>query len=210
MQRVSAFLPTWEKRNSNASAGASSTASGGGSGGGGGGLFGWPNRSSSRNSTASTSGLNGGANLSQRPAKLSIASVNSNARIQREAFWPATLDEECDKAARILKSFCCTSETSPPSSTTFPGTTRVPTQAIEQKRPLLTCASRRWIPSPFKPRICIALSEYRRTENSHQSHEEDPTKDNSKRSRHCRLYLHAERSLDDRLRWFGHSDCKKV
>lgn len=27
-------------------------------------------------------------------------------RLGRDAFWPATLDKECDKAARILKSFC--------------------------------------------------------------------------------------------------------
>ncbi|KAL2208869.1 hypothetical protein CC79DRAFT_627490 [Sarocladium strictum] len=106
MQRVSAFLPSWEKRNSNASAGASSATSVGGGNGGGGGLFGWPHRSSSRNSTASNSGLNSSANSLHRPAKLSIASINSNARVQREAFWPTTLDEECDKAARILKSFC--------------------------------------------------------------------------------------------------------
>ena len=27
-------------------------------------------------------------------------------RLGSEAFWPTTLDKECDKAARILKSFC--------------------------------------------------------------------------------------------------------
>jgi len=27
-------------------------------------------------------------------------------KIGSEAFWPTTLDKECDKAARILKSFC--------------------------------------------------------------------------------------------------------
>ena len=102
MQRVSAFLPSWEKRSSSASTGAASTISGGG-----GGLFGWPNRSSSRNSTASTTGLATAADpSSHRPAKLSIASANGTPRVQREAFWPATLDQECDKAARILKSFC--------------------------------------------------------------------------------------------------------
>ncbi|KAH8173079.1 las17-binding protein actin regulator domain-containing protein [Sarocladium implicatum] len=103
MQRVSAFLPSWEKRSSSASTGAASTVSGGG----GGGLFGWPNRSSSRNSTASTGALATAADpSSHRPAKLSIASANGSPRVQRESFWPATLDQECDKAARILKSFC--------------------------------------------------------------------------------------------------------
>lgn len=27
-------------------------------------------------------------------------------KLGSEAFWPSTLDVECDKAARILKSFC--------------------------------------------------------------------------------------------------------
>lgn len=27
-------------------------------------------------------------------------------RLGAEAFWPTTLDKECDKAARILRSFC--------------------------------------------------------------------------------------------------------
>lgn len=30
------------------------------------------------------------------------------ARYGRETYWPTTLDKECDKAARIIKSFCCT------------------------------------------------------------------------------------------------------
>ncbi|KAL7796544.1 hypothetical protein V8C37DRAFT_372116 [Trichoderma ceciliae] len=80
MQRVSAFLPSWEKRNS----GSNKTGS----------LFGWPNRTS------------------QPPPSNGLTKINTDAanmqvkRVQREAFWPATLDLECDKAARILKSFC--------------------------------------------------------------------------------------------------------
>ncbi|KAL6807669.1 hypothetical protein GGI42DRAFT_253054 [Trichoderma sp. SZMC 28013] len=80
MQRVSAFLPSWEKRNS----GGSRTGS----------VFGWPNRSS------------------QPPPPNGLSKINTDAanmqvkRVQREAFWPATLDLESDKAARILKSFC--------------------------------------------------------------------------------------------------------
>ncbi|KAK4080437.1 hypothetical protein Trihar35433_1542 [Trichoderma harzianum] len=80
MQRVSAFLPSWEKRNSGGSRSGS--------------VFGWPNRSS------------------QPPPPNGLSKINTDAanmqvkRVQREAFWPATLDLESDKAARILKSFC--------------------------------------------------------------------------------------------------------
>lgn len=57
-------------------------------------MFGWPNRSS------------------QPPPPNGLSKINTDAanmqvkRVQREAFWPATLDLESDKAARILKSFC--------------------------------------------------------------------------------------------------------
>ncbi|KAI0974412.1 hypothetical protein F4678DRAFT_374388 [Xylaria arbuscula] len=30
-----------------------------------------------------------------------------SSRLAKEVFWPSTLDKECEKAARILKSFCC-------------------------------------------------------------------------------------------------------
>ncbi|UKZ74002.1 hypothetical protein TrVFT333_001656 [Trichoderma virens FT-333] len=81
MQRVSAFLPSWEKRNSGGSRSSGS-------------MFGWSNRSS------------------QPPPPNGLSKINTDAanmqvkRVQREAFWPATLDLESDKAARILKSFC--------------------------------------------------------------------------------------------------------
>ncbi|PHH75759.1 hypothetical protein CDD80_2077 [Ophiocordyceps camponoti-rufipedis] len=39
------------------------------------------------------------------PARINTAAANG-LRHQREAFWPGTLDVECEKAARILKSFC--------------------------------------------------------------------------------------------------------
>ncbi|KAK7418376.1 hypothetical protein QQX98_003996 [Neonectria punicea] len=87
MQRVSAFLPSWDKRTSGSRPG----------------LFGW---SSNRSSTGTTSVPSPSA-----LAKINTAAANANARIslngriQRETFWPATLDGECDKAARILKSF---------------------------------------------------------------------------------------------------------
>ncbi|EHK43075.1 hypothetical protein TRIATDRAFT_162699, partial [Trichoderma atroviride IMI 206040] len=78
MQRVSAFLPSWEKRNSG----------------------------------SSKTGTFFGRRASQPPPPNGLAKINTETanlgakRVQREAFWPATLDLECDKAARILKSFC--------------------------------------------------------------------------------------------------------
>ncbi|KAL7818805.1 hypothetical protein V8C44DRAFT_319148 [Trichoderma aethiopicum] len=83
MQRVSAFLPSWDRRSSGSS---SKTGS----------VFGWPNRSSQP--PPPPNGL----------SKINTDAANSiqGKRVQREAFWPATLDLECDKAARILKSFC--------------------------------------------------------------------------------------------------------
>ncbi|OAQ99473.1 hypothetical protein LLEC1_02035 [Akanthomyces lecanii] len=82
MQRVSSFLPSWDKRTS--SGGAKSNSS----------LFGWGARS-----------VSGPAPPPKNLAAINTAQAN-NVRIKREAFWPATLDQECDKAARILKSFC--------------------------------------------------------------------------------------------------------
>lgn len=82
MQRVSSFLPSWDKRSSS---GGPKTNSG---------LFGWGARSVS-NPAAPPKPL----------AAINTAKAN-NVRIKREDFWPATLDQECDKAARILKSFC--------------------------------------------------------------------------------------------------------
>lgn len=81
MQRVSAFLPSWEKRNSGSSNKPGS-------------LFGWSNR------TSQPLPPNGLAKINTDTANMQLK------RVQREAFWPATLDQECDKAARILKSFC--------------------------------------------------------------------------------------------------------
>ncbi|KAF4988808.1 hypothetical protein FGRMN_9543 [Fusarium graminum] len=37
--------------------------------------------------------------------QINTLAANASGRVQREAFWPATLDLECEKAARILKSF---------------------------------------------------------------------------------------------------------
>ncbi|KAI9902664.1 hypothetical protein N3K66_002016 [Trichothecium roseum] len=89
MQRVSAFLPSWEKRSSSF-----------GSKVGGGGFFGWG--AGNRSSTSTT------ASVSNALAKVNVAAANAGqpGRVQKEAFWPATLDLECEKAARIIKSFC--------------------------------------------------------------------------------------------------------
>ncbi|KAL7917497.1 hypothetical protein ACQKWADRAFT_306710 [Trichoderma austrokoningii] len=80
MQRVSAFLPSWDKRNS-------------GSGSKPGTFFG-------RRASQPPPPPNGLAKINTETANLGAK------KVQREAFWPATLDLECDKAARILKSFC--------------------------------------------------------------------------------------------------------
>ncbi|POR34605.1 SH3 domain-containing protein [Tolypocladium paradoxum] len=117
MQRVSAFLPSWDKRSSsshsNANANANSNpGSNAGAKGAAGGFFAWGNR----NSTASNS-----SNASSLPSKINVAAANA-ARIQREAFWPATLDLECDKAARILRSFCTDGYLAPVDGDTDPPT----------------------------------------------------------------------------------------
>ncbi|KAE9571059.1 SH3 domain-containing YSC84-like protein 1 [Colletotrichum fructicola] len=88
MQRVSSFLPSWEaRRRSNAS-----TTS---------------NARSSIITANSKSPLEKVFRWSTKPAPLTTTALATAAsRIGREAFWPATLDAECDRAARILKSFC--------------------------------------------------------------------------------------------------------
>ncbi|OHE98800.1 LAS seventeen-binding protein [Colletotrichum orchidophilum] len=92
MQRVSSFLPSWEvrRRTSNAS----STSNG---------------RSSVVTASSIKSPLDKVFRWSSKaPAPLTTAALASatTSRIGREAFWPATLDAECERAARILKSFC--------------------------------------------------------------------------------------------------------
>ncbi|KAG6036038.1 hypothetical protein E4U41_005825 [Claviceps citrina] len=101
MQRVSAFLPSWDKRSSNSSAPKHHSH--------GGGIFNW----AVRNSISSGHGNNNvmaGSSRSSHPVAKSLARINVAAangdRVHREAFWPSTLDMESLKAARILKSFC--------------------------------------------------------------------------------------------------------
>ncbi|QLI63837.1 SH3 domain-containing YSC84-like protein 1 [Metarhizium brunneum] len=98
MQRMSSLLPSWDKRNSTSgSAAASTTLKPGG-------IFGWAGRNSNSNKASNSS-------VAKSLAQINVAAANANAtghggRVQREAFWPSTLDMECLKAARILKSFC--------------------------------------------------------------------------------------------------------
>lgn len=128
MQRVSAFLPSWDKRtssntnntstsslgaNSNPSANPPSHTARAASAGTG--FFGWSNRSSASSSRASVFNNLSKINVNQANRRVSNTAslVNASGRVQREAFWPATLDHECDKSARIIKSFCGMSPSSP-------------------------------------------------------------------------------------------------
>ncbi|CAH0015531.1 unnamed protein product [Clonostachys rhizophaga] len=113
MQRVSSLLPSWEKRTSSGSAIASTdaadtvtspqrvTSASSTSSAAGGGFWGWSKRSSTSTKTNSLSKINTAA--ANRNSSLS---VRSTARVHGETFWPTSLDLECEKAARIIKSFC--------------------------------------------------------------------------------------------------------
>ncbi|GJN66900.1 hypothetical protein PLICBS_000922 [Purpureocillium lilacinum] len=105
MQRVSAFLPSWEKRNSGTKPGTKP-----------GPLFGWGQRNSAPGS---------------KPSKINVAVANGG-RIERETFWPASLDLECDKAARILKSFCTDGYLAPVDGEAEPSTSSSDTPATPE------------------------------------------------------------------------------
>jgi hypothetical protein len=88
MHRVSALLPSWDRsRQSNPSA--SSTPTPPRTPGALDKVFGWAEKivPANRNSTTT--------------------STPAPTRYGRETYWPTSLDKECDKAARIIKSFCC-------------------------------------------------------------------------------------------------------
>ena len=80
MQRVSAFLPSWEKRRSATKKSVDK-------------VFAWGDKA--------PFGLHRLSTQSQTQGLPSAAP-----KVHRESFWPAPLDRECDRAARILKSFC--------------------------------------------------------------------------------------------------------
>ncbi|KAK4189270.1 hypothetical protein QBC35DRAFT_148776 [Podospora australis] len=97
MQRVSAFLPSWDRsRHSNTRhasvSSASTTTTQHSAPGAFGKVFGWAEKIVVPVNRLSTASL---ANRSLTPT-----------RFDRETYWPTNLDKECDKAARILKSFC--------------------------------------------------------------------------------------------------------
>lgn len=75
-----------------------------------------PSWNQSRSSTGSTTSktsldkVRGWADFIPSPANRL-----SGSRLGKEAFWPGTLDKECEKAARILKAFCRTLAPTPPS-----------------------------------------------------------------------------------------------
>ncbi|KAI0196880.1 hypothetical protein F4808DRAFT_303478 [Astrocystis sublimbata] len=78
MQRVSSLLPSWER-----------------------------NRSSSASSYTSNHARKNSVDKVRGWAdKIPSSRSSRSSRMGREAFWPATLDKECEKAARIVKSFC--------------------------------------------------------------------------------------------------------
>jgi hypothetical protein len=89
MQRVSALLPSWDR----------------------------PKSIIHNNTAAKVPGaldkVRGWAEKIAVPvgSRMSVATNGTTsaapARFGRETYWPTTLDKECDKAARILKSFCC-------------------------------------------------------------------------------------------------------
>ncbi|KAG6004140.1 hypothetical protein E4U21_001357 [Claviceps maximensis] len=107
MQRVSAFLPSWDRRSSSSSSNAPKHYSIGG------GIFNWAARNSisiSSNANGNNITVPGPSRSSAQPvakalARINVAAANGN-RVHREAFWPSSLDMESLKAARILKSFC--------------------------------------------------------------------------------------------------------
>lgn len=92
MHRVSALLPSWDRSRQStppASSPTPSTPAPPKTPGALGKVFGWAEKivPANRNSTSN-------------PA-------TAPTRYGRETYWPTTLDKECDKAARIIKSFCC-------------------------------------------------------------------------------------------------------
>ncbi|OIW28379.1 hypothetical protein CONLIGDRAFT_374699 [Coniochaeta ligniaria NRRL 30616] len=87
MQRVSALLPSWDKNKTNAANTNSTT------------------KSRPSLVPVSLDKVFGWAGSSARRASNATASPVP-ASYEREAYWPTTLDKECEKAARILKSFC--------------------------------------------------------------------------------------------------------
>lgn len=73
-------------------------------------------------------------------------------RIGSEAFWPTTLDKESDKAARILKSFCSTSNAPKTKSGVFKSDSLSSRLDRNCRGPALTPAQQRMASTPSKSR----------------------------------------------------------
>ncbi|KAK4240355.1 hypothetical protein C8A03DRAFT_31490 [Achaetomium macrosporum] len=113
MHRVSALLPSWDRSKQTAPAPRTPGALDK--------VFGWAEKivvPISRNSTSTT--------------------PTAPTRYGRETYWPTTLDKECDKAARIIKSFCFDgflSQESEPADTNTPESTSTPTYITKKISP---------------------------------------------------------------------------
>ncbi|ORY63153.1 uncharacterized protein BCR38DRAFT_345013 [Pseudomassariella vexata] len=94
MQRVSALLPSWDRSRNSAGSG------------------------STNGNKTSLDKVRGWADKIPSPTNRL-----STSRLTKEAFWPTTLDKECEKAARILKSFCSDGFLVPDERPTSPLTT---------------------------------------------------------------------------------------
>ncbi len=87
MHRVSGLLPSWKRPKAVAAADGKAKALNK--------VFSWADKIAS-------------------PKSLLHTASPSTAKVGREVYWPTTLDRECEKAARILKSFCSTLSLSSP------------------------------------------------------------------------------------------------
>lgn len=138
MYRVSALLPSWDRskqsaasdnNNNNTSNSNSNNTGGGGSGGNTdtsssplppkspGALdkvFGWaekivPGSRISISAATTTTTATTKTTTATTASTTTTPAPATRTRYRRETYWPTTLDKECDKAARIIKSFCCKS-----------------------------------------------------------------------------------------------------
>ncbi|KAM7218978.1 Family of unknown function (DUF500) domain containing protein [Rhypophila decipiens] len=94
MQRVSAFLPSWDRPKSTSSV--KSTAA----------VPAVPATTTTKRPAALDKVFGWAEKIAAPANRMSTTTTSAPTRFGRENYWPAALDKECDKAARILKSFC--------------------------------------------------------------------------------------------------------
>ncbi|KAK0714832.1 hypothetical protein B0H67DRAFT_488535 [Lasiosphaeris hirsuta] len=130
MQRVSALLPSWDRSKTHNAASTTTTTS--------------PPIAAKTRAPLALDKVFGWAEKITVPVhRISISTAPTPAppaRYVRETYWPTTLDKECDKAARILKSFCTdgflahesqdTDSTEPPKTPTYV-TKKIPPRIIQ-------------------------------------------------------------------------------